>query len=95
MIKEEARYLRVAMGHENEDLDEFVEAHKTCLNDLMYFPTRNAYGLSSVAQSKLAMGGNRKEVQFSVVTNKVQVTAEMKTLADSLKDFTIGMIQLY
>jgi len=37
------------MGHENESLDEFVEAHKTCLNDLMYFPTRNAYGLSSVA----------------------------------------------
>ncbi|EEF40377.1 cell division cycle 5-like protein [Ricinus communis] len=48
-IKEEAQYIRVAMGHENESLDEFVEAHKTCLNDLMYFPTRNAYGLSSVA----------------------------------------------
>lgn len=48
-IKEEAQYLRVAMGHENEPLDEFVEAHRTCLNDLMYFPTRNAYGLSSVA----------------------------------------------
>ena len=49
LIKEEAHYLRVAMGHEGEDLDEFVEAHKTCLNDLMYFPTRCAYGLSSVA----------------------------------------------
>lgn len=48
-IKDEAQYLCVAMGHENESLDEFVEAHKTCLNDLMYFPTRNAYGLSSVA----------------------------------------------
>ena len=39
MIKEESQYLRVAMGHEEESLDEFVEAHKTCLNDLMYLPT--------------------------------------------------------
>ncbi|OMO96153.1 hypothetical protein COLO4_15470 [Corchorus olitorius] len=49
LIEEEAEFLRVAMGHENESLDDFVEAHNTCLNDLMYFPTRNAYGLSSVA----------------------------------------------
>ncbi|KAJ6854706.1 hypothetical protein NC651_039607 [Populus alba x Populus x berolinensis] len=49
LIKVEAQYIRVAMGHEDESLDEFVEAHKTCINDLMYFPTRNAYGLSSVA----------------------------------------------
>lgn len=49
MIKEEAQYLRIAMGHETESLEEFVEAYRTCLNDLMYFPTRNAYGLSSVA----------------------------------------------
>ncbi|OMO72098.1 hypothetical protein CCACVL1_17957 [Corchorus capsularis] len=49
LIEEEAEFLRVAMGHENESLDDFVEAHNTCLNDLMYFPIRNAYGLSSVA----------------------------------------------
>ncbi|XP_021772528.1 cell division cycle 5-like protein [Chenopodium quinoa] len=48
-IEEEAQYLCVATGHQEETLDDFVEAHKTCLNDLMYFPTRNAYGLSSVA----------------------------------------------
>ncbi|KAE8734655.1 Cell division cycle 5-like protein [Hibiscus syriacus] len=48
-IKEEAEYLHMAMGHENESLDDFVEAHNTCLNDFMYFPTRHAYGLSSVA----------------------------------------------
>ncbi|KAI7996227.1 Cell division cycle 5-like protein [Camellia lanceoleosa] len=48
-IKEEFQFLRLALGHENESLDEFVEAHKTCLNDIMYFPTRNGYGLSSVA----------------------------------------------
>lgn len=62
-IKDEAQYLHVAMGHENESLDEFVEAHKTCLSDLMYFPTRNAYGLSSVAGSveKLAALQNEFE----------------------------------
>ncbi|KAJ4834155.1 Cell cycle serine/threonine-protein kinase cdc5/MSD2 [Turnera subulata] len=49
LIKEEAQYIRVAMGHEHESLDEYVDAHKTCISDLMYFPTRNAYGLSSVA----------------------------------------------
>uniref|UniRef100_A0A1J3FMN4 Cell division cycle 5-like protein n=1 Tax=Noccaea caerulescens TaxID=107243 RepID=A0A1J3FMN4_NOCCA len=49
MIKEEGKFLCVSMGHENESLDDFVEAHNTCVNDLMYFPTRNAYGLSSVA----------------------------------------------
>lgn len=36
----------VAMGHKTESLDEFVEAHM--LNDLMYFPSRNAYGMSSI-----------------------------------------------
>lgn len=51
LIREEAEYLRVAMGHENETLDDFVEAHDTCLNDMMYFPTRNAYSLSSVANN--------------------------------------------
>lgn len=63
MIKEEAQYLRVAMGHESESLDEFVEAHSTCINDLMYFATRNAYGLSSVAgnMEKLAALQNEFE----------------------------------
>ncbi|KAI8030927.1 Cell division cycle 5-like protein [Camellia lanceoleosa] len=62
-IKEEVQFLRLAMGHENESLDEFVEAHKTCLNDIMYFPTRNGYGLSSVAgnMEKLAALQNEFE----------------------------------
>ncbi|XP_020233791.1 cell division cycle 5-like protein [Cajanus cajan] len=69
LIKEEAQYLCVAMGHESEPLDEFIEAHRTCLNDLMYFPTRNAYGLSSVAGNieKLAALQN----EFDNVRNKL------------------------
>ncbi|WZZ11371.1 hypothetical protein YC2023_097292 [Brassica napus] len=49
MIKEEAQFLCVAMGNENKTLDDFVKAHDDCVKDLMYFPTRNAYGPSSVA----------------------------------------------
>ncbi|XP_044469345.1 cell division cycle 5-like protein [Mangifera indica] len=69
LIKEETQYLRVAMGHENESLDEFVEAHNTCLNDLMYFPTRNAYGLSSVAGSMDKLAALQSE--FEVVKRKM------------------------
>jgi len=63
LIKEEVQYLCAAMGHENEPLDEFIEAHRTCLHDLTYFPTRNAYGLSSVAgnMEKLAALQNEFE----------------------------------
>ncbi|KAL6516114.1 Cell cycle serine/threonine-protein kinase cdc5/MSD2 [Orobanche gracilis] len=51
LINDEIQFLRVAMGHENEPFDDYVEAHKTCLNDIMYFPTRCSYGLSSVASN--------------------------------------------
>ncbi|GJW16747.1 hypothetical protein Tco_0024183 [Tanacetum coccineum] len=47
--KEEAKLLCVAIGHDDEDIDKFVELHKTCLNDVMYFPTYDVYGLSSNA----------------------------------------------
>ncbi|KAI9186906.1 hypothetical protein LWI28_022104 [Acer negundo] len=69
LIKEEAQYLRVAMGHENESLDAFVEAHNTCLNDLMYFPTRNAYGLSSVAGNMEKLAALQSE--FEIVKTKM------------------------
>ncbi|XP_023644690.1 cell division cycle 5-like protein [Capsella rubella] len=49
MIKEEGKFLRVSMKHENTSLGDFVEARNTCVNDLIYLPTQNAYGLSSVA----------------------------------------------
>lgn len=64
MIKEEAQYLRVAMGHESEAFEEFVDAHKTCLNDLMFFPTRNAYGLSSVAANAEKLAALQNEYHF-------------------------------
>lgn len=51
-LKEADHYLLkecMAMGHESETLDKFVEAHRTFLNDVIYFPTRRAYGLLSVS----------------------------------------------
>ncbi|EXB93177.1 Cell division cycle 5-like protein [Morus notabilis] len=88
LIKEEAQYLRVAMGHENEDLDEFVEAHKTCLNDLMYFPTRNAYGLSSVAgnMEKLAALQNEFEHARKNVEDDIKKAANLEKKAKILTD---------
>ncbi|KAK7364498.1 hypothetical protein VNO80_13206 [Phaseolus coccineus] len=69
LIKEEVQYLCAAMGHENEPLDEFIEAHRTCLNDLTYFPTRNAYGLSSVAGNMEKLAALQNE--FEIARNKL------------------------
>lgn len=74
MIKGEAQYICVAMGHENETLDEFVEAHKTCINDLMYFPTRTAYGLSSVAGNVEKLAALRNE--FDNVKTRLEAERE-------------------
>ncbi|KAF3452349.1 hypothetical protein FNV43_RR02782 [Rhamnella rubrinervis] len=86
LVKEEAQYLRVAMGHETESLDEFVEAHKTCLNDLMYFPTRNAYGLSSVAGNleKLAALQDEFETLKKKVEDDIKKAANLESKARTL-----------
>ncbi|PON54533.1 MYB transcription factor [Trema orientale] len=87
-IKEEAAFLRVAMGHENESLDEFVDAHKTCLNDLIYFPTRNAYGLSSVAgnMEKLAALQNEFENVRKNLEDDIKKAANLEKKAKILTD---------
>ncbi|KAE9598014.1 putative transcription factor MYB-HB-like family [Lupinus albus] len=69
LIKEEAKYLCGAMGHESESLDKFVEAHTTCINDLMYFANRNAYGLSSVAGNMEKLAALQNE--FENVSSKL------------------------
>jgi pre-mRNA-splicing factor CDC5/CEF1 len=62
------------MGHEDESLDEFIEAHKTCINDLMYFPTRNAYGLSSVAGNMEKLAALQNE--FEIVKTRLEAERE-------------------
>lgn len=92
LIKEEAQFLRVAMGHENESLDDFVEAHNTCLNDLMYFPTRNAYGLASVAGSMEKLVALQNEVEH--VRKKMESDKKKaEHLEGKLKTLTKGYEQ--
>ncbi|KAI3819018.1 hypothetical protein L1987_12840 [Smallanthus sonchifolius] len=89
MIKEEANFVRVAMGHEGEDIDEFVEAHKTCLNDVMYFPTRNSYGLSSVAGNTEKLAAYQEE--FDIVKKKMDDdTRKAQRLEKKIKLLTDG-----
>ncbi|XP_075089622.1 cell division cycle 5-like protein [Nicotiana tabacum] len=88
-IKDEAQFVRVAMGHEGESLDEFVEAHKTTLNDIMYFPTRNAYGLSSVAGNMEKLAALQNE--FENVKKKMDDDTKKATkLEQKIKVLTNG-----
>uniref|UniRef100_A0A7N0TVM6 Cell division cycle 5-like protein n=1 Tax=Kalanchoe fedtschenkoi TaxID=63787 RepID=A0A7N0TVM6_KALFE len=89
MIKEEAEFLRAAMGHENGSLEEFVEAHKTCLNDLMYFPTRNAYGLSSVAGNAEKISALQSEFE-NVKKRMDEDTRKAQKLEQKIKVLTQG-----
>ncbi|KAK6149712.1 hypothetical protein DH2020_017237 [Rehmannia glutinosa] len=91
LIKNEAQFLRVAMGHENEALDGYLEAHKTCLNDIMYFPTRDGYGLSSVANNmeKLAALQNEFEnMRAGKLWTQIEATfKQMDTAGTELECF--------
>ncbi|KAK6911332.1 Pre-mRNA splicing factor component Cdc5p/Cef1, C-terminal [Dillenia turbinata] len=89
LIVEEVQYLRVAMGHENESVDEFVEAHKTCLNDLMYFPSRNSYGLSSVAGNMEKLAALQTEYE-NVKLKMDNDTKKAQRLEQKIKVITHG-----
>lgn len=89
MIKEEADFLRVAMGHETESLDEFVEAHNTCLNDLMFFPSRNMYGLSSVAGTTEKISALQSEFE-NVKKRMDEDTKKAQKLEQKIKVLTQG-----
>ncbi|KAK8949589.1 Cell division cycle 5-like protein [Platanthera zijinensis] len=77
VINEEMEFLRVAMGHENESFDDFIKARDACLEDLMFFPSRNNYGLTSVAGSldKLAALQN----EFEIMKKKMDEEAKKAT----------------
>lgn len=89
MINEEMKFLRVAMGHENESFDDFAKARDACQEDLMFFPARNAYGLASVSGSieKLAALQN----EFEIVKKKMDDEAKKATrLEQRIKVLTHG-----
>ncbi|GKA84586.1 hypothetical protein Tco_0806181 [Tanacetum coccineum] len=76
--KEESKLLCMAMGHDDEDIDKFVKLHKTCLNDVMYFPTYDVYGLSSDAGNMEKLTALQKEFDASKKESAVRRRSKHK-----------------
>ncbi|XP_047980695.1 cell division cycle 5-like protein [Salvia hispanica] len=89
LIEDEVQYLRVAMGHENESFEGYVEAHKTCLDDMMYFPTRDGFGLASVATHAEKLASLQNE--FEHVKKKMDdETKKAQRIEQKIKVLTNG-----
>ncbi|KAH7683673.1 pre-mRNA-splicing factor CDC5/CEF1 protein [Dioscorea alata] len=89
LITEEVEFLQVAMGHENESLDDFVKARDACLEDLMYLPTRNHYGLASVAANSDKLTALQSE--FEIMKSRLDDEAKKATrLEQKIKVLTHG-----
>ncbi|CAN6275522.1 unnamed protein product [Urochloa humidicola] len=89
LVEEEIQYLRVAMGHENESLDDFVKAHDACQEDLMYFPANNSYGLASVAGNTDKISALQNE--FEIVKKRMDDEAKKASrLEQKIKLLTQG-----
>ncbi|GAA0182484.1 hypothetical protein LIER_30383 [Lithospermum erythrorhizon] len=89
LIKDEVQFLQVALGHESSSLDEFVEAHETTLGDIMYFPTRCSYGLSSVAGNSEKLGALQNEFE-NVKKIMDDDTRKAQRLEEKIKVLTKG-----
>lgn len=77
------------MGHENESLDDFVKARDACLEDLMYLPTRNHYGLASVAANSDKLTALQSE--FEIMKSRLDDEAKKATrLEQKIKVLTHG-----
>ncbi|KAL6643581.1 hypothetical protein ACP70R_018347 [Stipagrostis hirtigluma subsp. patula] len=89
MVEDEIQYLRVAMGHENESLEEFVKAHDACQEDLMFFPSNNSYGLASVTGNADKISALQNE--FEVVKKRMDDEAKKASrLEQKIKLLTQG-----
>ncbi|KAJ0988506.1 hypothetical protein J5N97_006862 [Dioscorea zingiberensis] len=89
LIKQEIEFLRVAMGHENESFDDFVKARDACQEDLMYLPTRNHYGLASVAANSDKLSALQNE--FEILKSRLDDEAKKATrLEQKIKVHTLG-----
>ncbi|KAI3960121.1 hypothetical protein MKW98_016845 [Papaver atlanticum] len=89
LIREEIQFLRVAMRHENEPIDEYVRVHDACLEDIMYFPARGAYGLSSVANNMEKLGALQNEFE-NVKKRMDDETKKAHRLEQKIKLLTHG-----
>jgi pre-mRNA-splicing factor CDC5/CEF1 len=89
LIEEELGYIRSAMGHEDATLDDYAEARDACVDDLMYLPTRDSFGLASVASTSDRLAA----LQYQFENVKKQMEAETRKavrLEQKIKVLTQG-----
>ncbi|XP_078427926.1 cell division cycle 5 [Wolffia australiana] len=89
LIKEEAQFLRFAMGHEEESFEDFVKARDACQEDLMFFPSRSTFGLASVAGNSEKLAALENE--FESVKKRMDEEARRATkIEQKIKVLTHG-----
>ncbi|KAH9319779.1 hypothetical protein KI387_021548, partial [Taxus chinensis] len=89
LVEEEVSIVRVGMGHAEASVDDFAEAHDACLEDMMFFPGRNTYGLASVASGSDKLASLQNE--FENVRNHMESgTRKAVRLEQKLKVLTQG-----
>jgi pre-mRNA-splicing factor CDC5/CEF1 len=89
MIREEANFLRVAMGHENEPFEEFMRARDACQDDLIFFPGTSSYSLASVASNSEKLAAVQNE--FEIVRRRLdEETKKATKLEQKIKVLTHG-----
>eukprot|EP00246_Nothoceros_aenigmaticus_P010085 TRINITY_DN26402_c0_g1_i1.p1 TRINITY_DN26402_c0_g1~~TRINITY_DN26402_c0_g1_i1.p1 ORF type:complete len:831 (+),score=203.43 TRINITY_DN26402_c0_g1_i1:107-2599(+) len=89
LIDEEVGILKMAMGHEDAAVDDYVEAQDACVDDMVYFPNRNGYGLSSVASTSDRLAALQYEFE-NVKRNMEGETRKAVRLEQKLKVLTQG-----
>ena len=89
VIEDEVSYLKRAMGHEDAAPEDFAEARDGCVDDLVYFPTRENFGLVSVASTNDRLSALQYE--FEIVKKHMEAeTRKAVKLEHKLKVLTHG-----
>lgn len=89
LIEDEVKYLKQAMGHEDATLEDYAEARDGCVDDLVYFPTRENFGLVSVASTNDRLCALQYE--FEIVKKHMEAeTRKAVRLEHKLKVLTHG-----
>lgn len=89
LIEEEVRYLKNAMGHEDASEEDYAEARDGCVDDLVYFPSRENFGLVSVASTNDRLAALQYE--FEVVKKHMEAeTRKAVRMEHKVKVLTHG-----
>ncbi|MCO5568895.1 hypothetical protein L7F22_022597 [Adiantum nelumboides] len=89
MIDEESGFLRLAMGHDDASIDDYAEAREANSEDLMYFPSRQAYNFASVASNAERLAALQYE--FEIIKKHMEVETKKAVRSEQkLKVLTQG-----